>query len=267
MEEGKPRPMGGFISRSVSPPHPDYDIIESRALSPPGCGLLEPYKDIGSRSGVLEPLAGFLDFNQFKEALDIESEAIASSDARSDVQQSGRKSHHPKPIFFPVEVEFDELFDWSKAVNVKNNSHLENNNNSPSTNNNNNNDGEGSCSSAGTATGKLINVNNTKVAVFRYGDQVLATSDKCPHAGGPLHLGDIEMLPDKSLCVRCPWHRWSFRLEGGSGGSGESGDCVFPRARKDKKLKVFPVKLDQTRNEIKIGFDSFDSKTLRDEDY
>ena len=34
-----------------------------------------------------------------------------------------------------------------------------------------------------------------------------ATSEKCPHAGGPLHLGDIEVLPDKSLCVRCPWHK------------------------------------------------------------
>ena len=32
-----------------------------------------------------------------------------------------------------------------------------------------------------------------QVAIFRHGQSVLATSAKCPHAGGPLHLGDIEV--------------------------------------------------------------------------
>ena len=83
----------------------------------------------------------------------------------------------------------------------------------------------------------LVNVNNTDIALFKYGETIIggfekslidamiqqihateilsqsvtylnpATESKCPHAGGPLHLADIEILPDKSLCVRCPWHK------------------------------------------------------------
>jgi len=184
MEERKPRPMGGFISEDRGFPE---GRGAHRPLSPPGSGLLEPYKDMPRPgSGVLEPMAGFLDFNDFKEALDIECQNESN---RDDSQQSDGR------MFFPADLEFDELFDWSKVVNDKSNN-----------NNNNNNDNNNSGSS--TEKGKLININNTEVAVFRYGDQVLATSDACPHAGGPLHLGDIEMLPDRSLCVRCPWHRY-----------------------------------------------------------
>ena len=111
-----------------------------------------------------------------------------------------------------------------------------------------------------------------------------ATSDKCPHAGGPIHLGDIEMMPDKSLCVRCPWHRWAFRLGADDGGAAaavgcrprgggearnnrEAGECVFPPTRKDKRLQVFPAKVGKDRRRVEIGFDKFDTKTLCEEEY
>jgi len=254
--------MGGFISLerqlrehgSQRPPQGAHrpqsrPQVAQRAQSPSGSGLLEPYKDMPRPgSGVLEPMAGFLDFNEFKEALDLECQNESN---REDPQDSDYQGY----MFFPVDLEFDKMFDWAKVVNGKNN-----NTEKMFENNNNNNNSEQM-----SATGKLININNTDVAVFRYGDKVLATSEACPHAGGPLHLGDIEEMPDRSLCVRCPWHRWAFRLDGQE--SAEVGQCVFPKSRRDKRLKVFPVQLDQTTSKIKIGFDSFHLKTLRDEDY
>ncbi|XP_047494043.1 Rieske domain-containing protein-like [Penaeus chinensis] len=64
-------------------------------------------------------------------------------------------------------------------------------------------------------TGSLVKVNEQDVALFRYGDVVYAISEHCPHAGGPLHIGDIEDVPGKSLCVRCPYHGWKFDLKTG----------------------------------------------------
>ena len=96
-----------------------------------------------------------------------------------------------------------------------------------------------------------------------------ATASRCPHAGGPLHLGDIEVLPDRSLCVRCPWHRWAFKLRGAGG----QGDCVFPPGRDEKKLQLYPTAraADQPsqgkRKQIKIGFDSFDTFNLINETF
>ena len=85
------------------------------------------------------------------------------------------------------------------------------------------------------------------------------------------------MLPDRSLCVRCPWHRWAFcvgrhdgRHDGrydGRGAGVHEGDCVFPPGRDDKKLKLFPAVLDKRRKQIKIGFDSFDTSTLVNETF
>ena len=86
------------------------------------------------------------------------------------------------------------------------------------------------------------------------------------------------MMPDKSLCVRCPWHRWAFRLgsddvavgcrsRGGGEARNREGECVFPPTRKDKRLQVFPAKVGKDRRRIEIGFDKFDTKTLCEEEY
>ncbi|XP_064635309.1 uncharacterized protein LOC135492665 [Lineus longissimus] len=61
-------------------------------------------------------------------------------------------------------------------------------------------------------SGKLVRINDTDVALFRFGETVFGINERCPHAGGPLHVGDIEVLPDKSVCVRCPWHSWKFDI-------------------------------------------------------
>ena len=55
------------------------------------------------------------------------------------------------------------------------------------------------------------------------------------------------MLPDKSLCVRCPWHSWRWDLK--------TGKLKQPKGR-DKQAVVYPVKVDPEGN-ISIGFDEF----------
>lgn len=57
----------------------------------------------------------------------------------------------------------------------------------------------------------LAHAGASPVLLHRRGSQILAISDVCPHAGGPLHEGDV----DENLCVTCPWHGSRFRLSDG----------------------------------------------------
>ncbi|XP_045607781.1 uncharacterized protein [Procambarus clarkii] len=98
-------------------------------------------------------------------------------------------------------------------------------------------------------TGCLVKVNEQEVALFRLGDIVYAISEHCPHSGGPLHIGDIEALPDRSLCVRCPYHGWKFNLV--------TGKCHHPKTRQDLSAMVYPVKVNPQNGEIAIGFNEF----------
>ena len=165
-------------------------------------------------------------------------------------------------IFLPVSLEVGRLRDWSEE------------------------EGAGE-------KGALVEVNGRQVAVFRHGEALLATEARCPHAGGPLHLGDIEVLPDRSLCLRCPWHRWRFALgrevcaappaarrlfeEGGGEGGGEvevrarrrvavaptmaPGACLSPPGRTDTTLGLFPVRREEG-GAVSLGFTSLHTDTL-----
>ena len=153
-------------------------------------------------------------------------------------------------VYFPVDLDMSNLHDWKETRDRVHDQ----------------------------KKGEMVTVNNTDVAVFRYGDQVLATQARCPHAGGPLHLGDIEVLPDMSLCVKCPWHKWSFCVKkninsnitrrrlftGDNGSRSGAGECVWPpgRGQEGVGVKVFPTRVDRRRKIIKIGFESFDNNML-----
>ena len=143
-------------------------------------------------------------------------------------------------VFLPVEVDTDKLLDWKEKLGLKPSESL--------------NIGDEQSNNE-LKSGTLVNVNDTEIALFKYGETIIATESKCPHAGGPLHLGDIEVFPDKSLCVRCPWHMWAFCVSENSGHS-KVGSCVFPEGRR-KSLQVFPTEVSESSNRhIKIGFDS-----------
>ena len=113
------------------------------------------------------------------------------------------------------------------------------------------------------ANGLLCSANDQKIAVFRFRDKAYATDYKCPHlgkdsgcltcfrllilfgVGGPLHMGEIEMLPDNSLCIRCPWHGWKFALD--------SGKCVRSNdSGKEHSVKAYPIKIDYETGELHI---------------
>jgi len=166
------------------------------------------------------------------------------------------------PVFFPVEVDTDKLLDWKEKLSLNpSSSDDENLKRGTDEDEENNNELE-------RAT--LVNVNNTDIALFKYGETIIATESKCPHAGGPLHLADIEILPDKSLCVRCPWHKWAFCVSSNAGDSespgkyqdSKVGSCVFPTGR-SKTLQVFSTEVSKSnRRHIKIGFESIPIATL-----
>lgn len=58
----------------------------------------------------------------------------------------------------------------------------------------------------------LTEANGTEVALFLCKGQVVVTQGQCPHAGGPLHEGEVD-----GAILTCPWHGWTFDLT--------TGDC------------------------------------------
>ena len=57
------------------------------------------------------------------------------------------------------------------------------------------------------------------VAVFRTAeDEVFATSERCPHKGGPLSEGIVH-----GRQVTCPLHNWVFSLETGEAQGADEG--------------------------------------------
>lgn len=60
------------------------------------------------------------------------------------------------------------------------------------------------------------------VAVFRTTeDEVFATSDRCPHKGGPLSEGIVH-----GKSVTCPLHSWVFDLETGVAQGADEGQIA-----------------------------------------
>lgn len=76
------------------------------------------------------------------------------------------------------------------------------------------------------------------VAVFRTSDdEVFATSDKCPHKGGPLSEGIVH-----GKSVTCPLHNWVFSLESGEAQGADEGQiATYPT-----RVEAGRVQLDAT---------------------
>ncbi|MBG6112194.1 nitrite reductase/ring-hydroxylating ferredoxin subunit/multimeric flavodoxin WrbA [Flavobacterium sp. CG_23.5] len=61
---------------------------------------------------------------------------------------------------------------------------------------------------------KIVQVKNSKVALFHYNGKITAIGNACLHKGGPLGLGCVEQKYD-GLYVTCPWHGWEYNIETG----------------------------------------------------
>jgi nitrite reductase/ring-hydroxylating ferredoxin subunit len=59
-------------------------------------------------------------------------------------------------------------------------------------------------------SGRTVEVNGIRIALFNVNGTFYAIDNTCPHAGGPLGEG--------TLCgqvVECPWHGWRFSVVSG----------------------------------------------------
>src|SRR5215510_2287394 len=59
--------------------------------------------------------------------------------------------------------------------------------------------------------GKLVEVNDKRIALFNVGGHYYALDDTCPHRGAPLSEGELE-----GTTVVCPWHGAIFDLGTGN---------------------------------------------------
>ena len=67
-----------------------------------------------------------------------------------------------------------------------------------------------------------------------------AMDNRCPHQGGPLGEGSIEVGNDGQCWLRCPWHGWDFDPRTGRppGGHEDSGQEMFPVEVRDDGIYV-----------------------------
>ncbi len=77
--------------------------------------------------------------------------------------------------------------------------------------------------------GKLVEVNDKRIALFNVGGRYYALDDVCPHRGAPLSEGEIE-----GTAVVCPWHGAIFDLG--------TGDIIRPPAATG--VTTYAVRLD-----------------------
>ena len=73
-----------------------------------------------------------------------------------------------------------------------------------------------------------VSVGEEQIALYNLGGEIFATSNICPHQGGPLNEGMLE-----GCNIVCPWHAWVFDVSNGQ-------SPVNPRA----KIPCFPVKVE-----------------------
>ena len=86
---------------------------------------------------------------------------------------------------------------------------------------------------------KIVSVRGREIGIFNLGGEFFALANRCPHAGGPLCLGqtgplvlsdgpgDYRLTREREF-LRCPWHGWEYDIR-----SGQSWyDPIKPRVGK-----------------------------------
>lgn len=84
-------------------------------------------------------------------------------------------------------------------------------------------------------SGKLVEVEGKRIAVFNMGGRYYAIDDACPHRGGPLSEGTLE-----GEVVTCPWHGSKFNVTTGAVFSppARSGVTHYPLRESGGELSV-----------------------------
>ncbi|MDJ0710089.1 MAG: thiamine pyrophosphate-binding protein [Woeseiaceae bacterium] len=77
---------------------------------------------------------------------------------------------------------------------------------------------------------KTVTVGIHSMALTHIDGEYTAMDNRCPHQGGPLGEGSIEIGENGQCWLRCPWHGWDFDPKTGRppGGHEDSGQDLFP---------------------------------------
>ena len=77
---------------------------------------------------------------------------------------------------------------------------------------------------------KTVTAATHSMALTHIDGEFTAMDNRCPHQGGPLGEGSIEIGADGKCLLRCPWHGWDFDPKTGRppGGHEDSGQTLYP---------------------------------------
>ncbi len=76
---------------------------------------------------------------------------------------------------------------------------------------------------------KTVTAGAKSMALTHINGVYTAMDNRCPHQGGPLGEGSIEIGKDGQCWLRCPWHGWDFDPQTGRppGGHEDSGQTLY----------------------------------------
>ncbi len=97
---------------------------------------------------------------------------------------------------------------------------------------------------------KTVTAGTKSMALTHFNGKYTAMDNRCPHQGGPLGEGSIEVGKDGRCWLRCPWHGWDFDPETGKppGGHEDSGQKLYPvEVRDDGIYLALEPEPDRTR--------------------
>jgi thiamine pyrophosphate-dependent acetolactate synthase large subunit-like protein/nitrite reductase/ring-hydroxylating ferredoxin subunit len=87
---------------------------------------------------------------------------------------------------------------------------------------------------------KTVTAGVHSMALTNIDGEYTAMDNRCPHQGGPLGEGSIEVGEKGQCWLRCPWHGWDFDPKTGRspGGHEDSGQQLFPIDVRDGGIYV-----------------------------
>jgi len=87
---------------------------------------------------------------------------------------------------------------------------------------------------------KTVTAATHSMALTNIDGEYAAMENRCPHQGGPLGEGSIEVGKDGQCWLRCPWHGWDFDPKTGRppGGHEDSGQKMFPVDVRDDGIYI-----------------------------
>jgi len=87
---------------------------------------------------------------------------------------------------------------------------------------------------------KTVTAGVHSMALTNIDGEYTAMDNRCPHQGGPLGEGSIEVGAEGECWLRCPWHGWDFDPKTGRppGGHEDSGQRLFPLEVRDDGIYV-----------------------------